>query len=262
MYISIDMGGTSTRIASTKDLKNIYRSVKFKTHKDLLNQKNILNYEIKKVAESTPIKGICFGVPGTLDIENQKFVKLPNYTDLNDKKFDDLLSDDLKDIPFIVVNDAHMAGYYEAIDGIGKDFNKILYISIGTGIGGLYIENKDINMVFKTFEPGHEYIFSDGIDFEGYCSGHNFHRRYEVPVASYASDNIWIDYSKKLSEGLSFFNYKYKSDLIILGGGFSINNFNSFINYLPKDLNVMLTESGDLGGILGGFSLLRDTNKN
>lgn len=262
MYISIDMGGTSTRISSTKDLKNIYRSVKFKTHKDLVNQKNILNYEIKKVAEGINIEGICFGVPGTLDIENQKFIDLPNYSDLNGKKFDDLLSDDLKNIPFIVVNDAHMAGYYEAIDGIGKGSNKMFYISIGTGIGGLYIENKDINMVFRTFEPGHEYIFSDGLDFEGYCSGHNFHKRYEVPVASYASDAIWVDYSKKLSEGLSFFKNKYDTDVIVLGGGFSINNFNSFINYLPKDLNVLLTDSGDLGGILGGFCLLKALNKN
>lgn len=260
MYISIDMGGTSTRISSTKDLKNIYRSVKFKTHKDLVNQKNILNYEIKKVAEGNEIKGICFGVPGTLDIENRKFIKLPNYIDLNGKDFNYLLSDDLKNIPFIIVNDAHMAGYYEAIEGIGKNYNRVLYISIGTGIGGLYIENKDINMIFKTFEPGHEYIFPDNIDFEGYCSGHNFHKRYDLSVASYASDSIWVDYSKKLSEGLSFFKNKYNSDVIVLGGGFSINNFNSFINYLPKDLNVLLTEAGDLGGILGGFCVLKSIN--
>jgi len=260
MYISIDMGGTYTRIASSKDLTTIYKSVKFNTKKILVDQKNSINYEIRKLSDNQPIEAICFGVPGTLDRENKKFLKLPNYKELEGKDFNYFLYDDFHTAKLIVVNDTHLAGYKEAVDGVGALYSSVLYISIGTGVGGLFIKNKNINDIFADFEPGHEYVFADGVDLEGYCSGHNFHRIYNVPVAAHASDVTWREYSHNLSQGLTYFKEKYNSDVIVMGGGFSINNFEFFNKYLSVELNTKLAEFGDNAGILGGFLVIKHSS--
>jgi predicted NBD/HSP70 family sugar kinase len=258
MYISIDMGGTYTRIASSKDLKSIYKSVKFNTKKTLIDQKNSINYEIKKLSENTEISAICLGVPGTLDRANKKFLKLPNYKELDGQDFNYLFNGELHAVPLVVVNDAHMAGYKEAVDGAGKDYNTVLYITIGTGIGGVLINDKDLDDIFENFEPGHDYVFDGGIDLEGYCSGRNFHRIYNVPIAAQSSEATWKEYSHNLSEGLSFLKSKYSADVIVLGGGFSINNYQLFNKYLPTTLNTKFIEFGDSAGILGGFLILKN----
>lgn len=255
MYISIDMGGTYTRIGSSKDFKSVEELVKFNTKKELVDQKNIINYYIKKFSQGYKVKAICLGVPGTMNYALKKFLKFPNYKALNGVSFDSLLSEEFKSIPLIVLNDSHMAGYMEAKKGSGENYKNVLYISIGTGIGGVWIKNKNIEDIYENFEPGHYCIFSDGLDFEDHCSGRSFKRIYNVNTND-ASDTIWKTYAKELVKGLSFLKSKYPCDVIVLGGGFSVSNFDKFKEYLPAELNIKLAEHGDNSGILGGFEVL------
>ena len=253
------MGGTYTRIASTNDLNEIYKIEKFNTKKDLTDQINIVNYTIKKLSESQKIKAICLGVPGTLDIENKRFLKFHNYKVLENKEFGTFFRDELKSVPLIVVNDAHMAGYCEAVKGAAKNYSSMLYISIGTGIGGAWIRNKNTDDVFVNFEPGHLCIFSDGLDFEDHCSGRAFSRIYNVDTNENTPPQVWKSYSKDLLKGLLFLNKKFPSEVIVLGGGFSVNNFKYFeqyLNIISNNLNIKVAEFGDNSGILGGFELL------
>lgn len=253
------MGGTYTRIASSKDLSSIYQHIKFNTKKDLIDQKNNINYQIKKLSEGERVLGICLGVPGTLDIKNKKFLKFPNYKVLESRPFSDLLSGDFSSIPLIVVNDSHMAGYMETVKGVGEKYDKVLYLSVGTGIGGLYMKDKSIDGIFQNFEPGHECVFSDGLDLEEHCAGHGFKRMYGSNPNDTAPSSVWETYAKDLYKGVSFLSTKYPSDIIVLGGGFSVNNFQYFHKYLPKGLNIKLAEYGDDSGILGGFEILSKT---
>ena len=250
------MGGTYTRIASSLDLSTIYKSVKFNTKKNLINQKNVINYNIRKLSDNGSISAICLGVPGTLDRKKGIFLKFPNYKALENNAFQVLLDPEFHKIPITVVNDAHMAGYMEAIEGAGKDYSIVLYISIGTGIGGAWIRDKKLEDAFFMFEPGHEPVFDDGMDFEKRCSGHNFKRIYGDLTLDKVSKDTWKSYAKELSIGLSFLLNKYPSDVIVLGGGFSINNFQYFDKFLPSDLNIKLVEYGDNSGVLGGLAIL------
>jgi len=256
MYVSIDMGGTYTRIASSQDLHSIYKSIKFNTKKELIDQKNTISYYIKKLSEGEKILAICLGVPGTLDIKNKKYLKFKNYRVLENTPFDSLISDDLKNIPLTVVNDAHMAGYMEAVKGSGKEYEKVLYLSIGTGIGGIWVKNQNIDDIFLNFEPGHDCIFSDGLDFGEHCSGREFKRIYGIGPNNDTPTEIWKSYAKELSKGISFLNNKYPSDVTVLGGGFSVNNYDYFKGFLPENINIKLAKYGDESGILGGLEIL------
>ena len=128
-----------------------------------------------------------------------------------------------------------------------------MYLTIGTGIGGVIINNKSIDDVFNNFEPGHEFIFNDGLDFEDHCSGSAFNRIYK----NEHNINNWIQYSKDLNKGLLFLSKKYKPDIIVLGGGFAINNFSTIKKLLIPDLNVKLCQFKDGSGIIGGFEILK-----
>ena len=49
MYISIDLGGTNTRIASSKDLDEILDVIKVKTEQDIELERNIIDSSIKEL---------------------------------------------------------------------------------------------------------------------------------------------------------------------------------------------------------------------
>lgn len=256
MYISVDMGGTYTRIASSLDLASIKESIKFNTKKELIDQKNTISYYIKKFVQNEKITGICMGVPGTLNYKENKFLKFPNYKALQGESFGSLLSEDLQKNKLFIVNDAHMAGYMEALKGSGEKYNNVLYISIGTGIGGVLIKNKNIEDIFANFEPGHECIYNDGLDFEDHCSGRAFTRIYGITADQNVPNNIWKEYAKELTKGLTFLKSKYSADVIVLGGGFSVKNFSNFNGYVPENINIKSAKYGDNSGLLGGFEIL------
>ena len=71
------------------------------------------------------------------------------------------------------------------------------------------------------------------------------------------SPQSWIQYSKDLNKGLLFLSKKYKPDIIVLGGGFAINNFSTIKKLLIPDLNVKLCQFKDGSGIIGGFEILK-----
>ena len=75
MYISIDIGGTKSRVASSKDLKSIYNSKKFKTPGDFDSLRLALLETIVEITPDEDIKGICVGIPGILDYKIKSIKK-------------------------------------------------------------------------------------------------------------------------------------------------------------------------------------------
>ena len=79
MYISIDLGGTNTRIASSKDLVTIYKQEKFLTNHDLDEQRGLVSAAIGRLIDGEEVKYICIGVPGMIDKYNRKFGNVSNF---------------------------------------------------------------------------------------------------------------------------------------------------------------------------------------
>lgn len=286
MFISIDIGKSTTRVASSLDLIEIKKVIKFSTHQDLKKQIELLADAIYSVRDDNDVKAIALGVTGVVDKKSGRFVKSPNYPALNGLLFSDLLPDVLKQIPLFVENDASLGALGESFFGSGKDKKIIAYITLSSGVGGSLVikesETSKENSVKNVFmnrilisEIGHHVIShvdtlidKSGIagTFESYCSGSMFEQRYGVKPEKDIDPKIWKEYSKNLSTGILNVLAFWKPEIIVLGGGLSIHNFESFYPSFLEELKkqsffevpeIKKAYLGDDSGIYGGFVLLK-----
>ena len=273
MYISIDIGGTNTRIATSENLDSIINLEKFPTPKT----KKEISLKISKIIESNPnIKMMSVGVAGFINRHTKHIIKCPHIPCLDNTLLEDLLGPNLH-IPTYLENDAALAGLAETIRGEGANYNRVAYITISTGVGGTLIENKKISDTKFNFEPGHHIIdlnpknhVSTMIQgsWESYSSGTAFKDLYNIEPDDYNDKTIWTEYGKNLAVGLHNISLLWNPDVIILGGSLS-KKATLFLKVLEESLNttlpngkpdIKISQLSDSNGILGGLELIRQSN--
>ncbi|HXK52488.1 ROK family protein [Candidatus Nomurabacteria bacterium] len=278
MYISIDLGGTNTRIATSLNLTDIKEVHKFKTEDNFLRQKYQINDTIEQFVKSInkKVEGVAIGVPGTLDLKKRKFGKIMNFPPLSGRHFDDLIDErfvaDQKKI--FAMNDAALAGLGEAYAGAGKAYETIAYITLSTSVGGARIAHKKIDNSQLYFEPGQHIINPNGNSliyctekgcFAAYASGTAFKQSFGISPEKCADPKIWSSYARHLSIGLYNILCFWAPEAIILGGGVS-KMFKHFHKPLQEYLaemqpfsmpDIKQAELLDDAGIIGGFQYLK-----
>lgn len=276
MFISIDIGGTNTRVSSSKDLINIHKVVKFNSANSFKKEQELLMGGIFEVSEGKEIGMLSFGVPGIVDQKKKEIIKLPNYPPLNGKKYQEIFGNLIKPYQVFTQNDAKLAALAEATDGVASKFKRVAYITLGTGVGGALIVDKKLDNA--NYEPGHQLIVEEGKFnpgcgqygcFESYCSGTSFEEIYHVSSKDCDDESIWNDYAMHLSTGLNNILALWNPDVIVLGGSVS-NKYNSFIDTLNSNLDrqsffdippILKSKFGDDSGLIGGFIHLRNIIK-
>ena len=167
MKIGIDLGGSHIAIGVVDDNGIIIE----KTEKRILgNDKNniesfIESYIIEKVnklKEIYEITNIGIAVPGT--IKDNIIIKSVNLGVENYNLVEQLKKE--IDIPISIRNDAKCAALAENKYGILKNYNRVLFLTLGTGIGGaVIIDGKLLNTGdLPGCEFGHMIIEKDGIE--------------------------------------------------------------------------------------------------
>lgn len=192
--IGIDLGvnyllGVLTDLSGNiiEEKRILYNDLPYKEIEDKIF--TIISHLISVAPESKyGVIGIGIGVPGTVN-RDEVILLAPN---LNWKNID--LKDVIEkqyDIPVIIENEANAGAYGEKKFGVGKDFNDIIYISAGIGIGvGLFL-NGDLYRGNNGFsgELGHMTIEVNGAT----CSCGN-----EGCWELYASEQALIRNAQKL----------------------------------------------------------------
>lgn len=275
MQVSIDMGGTNTRIAISPDLKKVESKVRFYTHDTWDEQFKLLRKNILEISEGKKIESLCFLLPARLDKKNQKVIKAPNCGYFDGVTFEKIISELQLECPFVIDNDAAGAGVAEAIIGAGEPYDLVGYITLGTGVGGSYVSKSKNSFFYLNAEPGHQIIHSSNGRvssrcqqqgcLESYASGKSFEEIYKQPPAETTDTKIWEDYAKNLSIGLINSYVFWGYEILILGGSLS-NKYNEFMPYLKKELEkdkyvqfpeIKKSLIGDFAGVLGGFFILK-----
>lgn len=166
MKIGIDLGGSHIAIGVIDD--KCYIVEKFEKRLLAKDKKNIKDsiesYIIKNVNELTQkykIKEIGIAVPGT--IKGTTILKSVN---LGVSNYD--IVENLKkeiDLPIKIKNDAKCAAIAENKIGALKEYNRSVFLTLGTGIGGaVIIDNQLLNTGdLPGCEFGHMIIQKDGI---------------------------------------------------------------------------------------------------
>ena len=230
-YILIDIGGTKTRVASSKDLSKIDKINKFNTP---IKFKAGIESILKAISTITneKIAGVAIGIRGRINEDKTELDNDGILTDWAKKPLAETLSKELK-APVFIENDTALAGLGEAIFGAGQGADIVAYHTISTGIGGVKIENGTIDTASFGFEPGHQILDIDrtilGADItptlENLVSGSGLEARlgvkpYDIPQ----EDMVWNELAEYLAHGLRNTILYWSPDVIVLGGSMIIGD--------------------------------------
>lgn len=293
MKIGIDIGGSHVAIGVVnRSGKILSISEKDFTDKEkksgdlMFIAENYIVDEIDNLKDKYKIENIGVAVPGT--ISNGKILKSVNLG-IENYNLKSSLELRLKKRVFIR-NDAKCAALAESKYGRNADKNNLLFLSLGTGIGGAYIYNGNLitGSDYDGFEFGHIILRPGGIKcncgkfgcFEKYGSILSFKRKciesldlsYDVSgpdLRKSINENmnqvkgIIDEYIADLALGISNLINIFEPDATIIGGGFArYEHF--FLDSIKKkiiddkllfnlrdEVNIDIASLGNDAGIVG-----------
>lgn len=241
MYLGIDIGGTKTLVASLDDNGVIQEQFRFPTPR--MYGDFIRNLE-ENVAKLSTNKFIAAGVgiPGKLDRKKGIAVAFGNLPWKNIPIRDDIQK--IVQIPVVIENDANLAGLSEAM--LLKQYKKVLYVTISTGIGTGYIVDQKIDPELADSEGGHMLLEHDGKlrAWEDFASGRAIVARFGKRASEITDAKTWHIIAHNIALGLIDFIAMVGPEVIVLGGGVSshYDKFGDYLqNYLKQFDNPLIT---------------------
>jgi len=271
MYVLFDIGGTTTRIAFSRD------GFSFVKEPILFSTKKIFSEEAKKIAHivkehaDTKLRGVFGGIPGVLNSNHQKITSSPNLPLWAGENIKVLLQDELETQVFLE-NDAVLAGLGEATYGAGKKYEIVAYLTVSTGVGGARIVRGAIDDKALAFEPGHQIITNDGSDLESFISGTAVEKKYKKHPSQIFDETIWEDIENHLARGLYNATLFWSPHVWVLGGGMVLKKPGIRTQEVEKKLHILLknfskkppivtAELGDKAGLYGALAYARTHKK-
>jgi glucokinase len=117
------------------------------------------------------------GVPGVVDVEKSKIIILPN-VGIGNIELGKIFKEKYG-LKLFLRNDAQVACLAEAVLGKGKDFDRVFFVTISTGLGGSLC----VNGVVQDYvtEVGHTlFKYKDGYQEFEVAGGTNIHKLAEI----------------------------------------------------------------------------------
>ncbi len=265
MYLLCDIGGSKIRI-SFSDGKNIGEPKSAQTPQDFSEAVSL----IKKLAEEVslgkqPEKAI-FGLPGPLNSQKDALLNAPNLPLWVNKPIKSELESALNTQVFLE-NDAALVGIGEALEGAGKGFRIVAYITVSTGVGGSRIIDGKIDSNSLGFEPGHQIIREDATTLEQLVSGSALEKIYGKSPDEITDQSVWDEVIKNLSIGLNNTIVHWSPDIVVIGGGIGraidLDKLNArvkqTVKIFPNPPEIVGAKLGDDAGLYGGLHILEST---
>lgn len=150
MYIGIDIGGTTVKMATLDSNYNIVDKWKLNTG-NAVTKKNILLAIIDSLKEyfsvnhlkSSDFKGIGIGSPGTVNSAKGTVSGAHNLGWKEETDVKKIIEENME-LPVRIDNDANVAALGEQFKGAGEKNPNIVFITLGTGVGGGIILNNEL----------------------------------------------------------------------------------------------------------------------
>ena len=177
VFAGIEAGGTKIRCAIGDENGKIIDEVRFKTEPPSKSIPKIIDY-LKDKQKNYPFKAIGIGTfgPLCLDKHAEKYGHLYKSPKLDWVDFDFVgaIAQHF-DMPIGFDTDVNCAALAEWMWGQGKGFENVIYLTVGTGIGGGAIAHDAICHGMMHPEMGHIFIPQDKKEdpFTGVCPYHH-----------------------------------------------------------------------------------------
>ena len=284
--IGIDLGGTAIKLGRFTTDGNCLQSLSVPTP-----QPATPTDVVEAIVNSIPLidpqgysKAVGIGTPGPVDATGRIAVVAINLANWHDVPLADLLEAKLK-LPIFLANDANCAGLGEYWLGAGKQFQNLILITLGTGVGGAVILDGKLftghrgaagELGLITLNPdGPKCNSGNQGSLEQYASVSAIRRRTglePVELGELASSGdpksltFWQEYGRDLGAGLASLIYILTPEAIAIGGGVCAS-FEFFLpsmqaeierRVLPSSragLQILRAQLGNQAGMVGAAKL-------
>lgn len=215
MYVGIDIGGTKTLVAVLTNDGKIVESVKFPTPEKYSNFLLELAHTVHHLEHKEFVAG-GVAAPGRIDRKHGKVVELGNLGWTNFPLQADC--EKILKCPVVVENDANLAGLSEA--QLHKNVDKVLYVTISTGIGTGIVYKQQLDPGMLDGEGGHILLPYQGNlkKWEEFASGRAIYEHFGKKAADIHAEADWKYIVRNLSLGFFELIAVYQPDLVIIGG--------------------------------------------
>jgi len=297
LTIGVDIGGTRTKYglvdtAFGKVLNSIILPTEKANSTAFLRQICYVIKELKNVAEKNDgqVEGIGFGIPGYI---NEQAVIETTYgflTFMENYPLKSIIESEYN-LPCLLDNDARTVSLGEALYGKGRNFSRVLTLTLGTGVGVGFVVNKKFNEPLPLAHmAGHIKITADGqlcycgktgcleslvsstgiinlaqkLNWQGDMAAEDiFDAALKFDKTAVKIIDKIVDY---LHTGIHNYVNIYAADLIVLGGGIAKGlvpyleriKGQSYLSPFPNySFQLELSELQEEAGILGSAALFQ-----
>lgn len=269
MDILMDVGGTKTRIAATRDREQFGEPVVFETPAAYEEGLEKIITAARSAAAGEPIKTLVAGLPGVISPDHGQLLVAPNLSGWIGKPLGAELGAAL-DARVYLENDAVQVGLGEAVYGAGKGANIVVYITVSTGVGGVRIVQGSVDMPDTSAEMGHQYVrIGDSLqEWSDVISGTAVHKRFGMHPKELGKDHpVWEELARETAVGVHNAVLYWTPDRVVLGGsmfndiGIPVErvafHLHEMMHAFPTVPEVVHSALGDFGGLWGGLVRLR-----
>jgi glucokinase len=249
MYLAIDVGGTKTLIALFSGAGEMESKVKIQTPQAYEDFIESIKNNTNDITEG--VKYCVMGIPGLLNREKGIVYALGNLP-WRDKPIASDISKALGGIEVKLENDARLAGLAEAT-ALDTEHNRILYLTISTGIGGALVVDKKIVKELRDIELGHILLRHENkLDtWEKIASGKTLVETYGMKAAEITDPKIWEEIGNKIAYGIGVLCPVLQPEVIVFGGGVGqfADKFSETIKrYLKENLHPVVIQPSEILG--------------
>lgn len=217
MYGAIDIGGTKTLVAVFDGDGNIVEQIKFPTPKNYEDFITELAATVDKLS-TTNLQRAVVAIPGMPDRDRGVGVVFGNLPWTNVPIEDDV--EKVLKCPVAIENDAKLAALSEALS-VKDEFNKVLYVTISTGIGGGIVIDGKIDPHFHDIEIGQMILEHQGRfeQWEDFASGSAIVEKFGKRASDITDPQDWYIIARNIAIGLNTLIASLDPEVIIIGGG-------------------------------------------
>lgn len=230
--LAFDIGGTNTRLALVNENFEIEKSLIKPTPFGDKNKflENI--YSLMEEFSLDDVIAVGAGVPGVVDVKEARIIILPN-VGIEDIPLGKIFKEKYN-LDLYLRNDAQMACLAEAALGKGKDYERVFFVTISTGLGGSLCVNKVIQDYLT--EVGHTlFKYKDGYQEFEIAGGTNIHKLAklnnstiqggkELFAKARAGDEeglrVFKEWKHIITSYFKLMNDSYLPDIFVVTGGF------------------------------------------
>ena len=207
--LGIDIG--ATKIAAGLVIGDeVFKSIKLPTQAHMGEKHFIANiFKVIKIFDNPKIKAIGIGIAGGVDAKKGILVASPNMP----QKFKNIPLRQMVSKTFkkevAIDNDAHCFALAESVYGAGKNYQYVIGVTIGTGVGGGIVINKKIyhGRSGLAGELGHMTIVENGLPCSCGNTGH-----LEVYASGTAMGTLYKRFTGKIKDAFYVEEQAYKGD--------------------------------------------------